>query len=69
MKMAVSEAKLKAIRKYDDKTYRKVSVRIPRELEEAFMEKCSGSVNGYIVNLIKKDLGIEIEAEKEKDPE
>lgn len=69
MKMAVSEAKLKAIRKYDDKTYRKVSVRIPRELEEAFMEKCSGSVNGYIVNLIKKDLGVEIEAEKEKDPE
>lgn len=69
MKMAVSEAKLKAIRKYDDKAYRKVSVRIPRELEEAFMEKCSGSVNGYIVNLIKKDLGVEIEAEKEKDPE
>lgn len=58
--MPVSKAKLAANHRYDKKAYYMPSVRIPRSLEEAVMVKAKerGSVNGYIVDLIKKDLGI-----------
>lgn len=63
--MAVTKAQLKAKEKYEAKAYKKILLRLPKELEEAFLEKSNGSMNGYIINLIRKDLGME----KEKDPE
>jgi len=56
--MTVSAAKVKANRKYDDKAYRKVLVRVPKSIEEQFLAKAGDSMNGYVLGLIKKDLGI-----------
>lgn len=57
--MEISEARYKANRKYDKKAYKSITVRIPRSIEEQVDEKVGdGSLNGYIISLIKKDLGI-----------
>lgn len=55
-----SEAKIKSNHKYDDKTYRKFQVRIPRTIEEQVNARVEeyGSINKYFVELVKKDLGI-----------
>lgn len=63
--MAISESKMKANHKYDEKTYLRVTVRVPRKYEEQFKEKAAGSVNGYIVGLIEKDLGINPDTKSE----
>lgn len=57
--MTASAAHMKATKKYEDKAYKKILVRLPKELESAFIEKSNGSMNGYIIDLIKKDLGIQ----------
>lgn len=56
--MAVTAAHIRATAKYDAKAYTKISVRVPKAIEEAFNEKVkeSGSINSYVLGLIKKDL-------------
>lgn len=57
--MAVSEAKKRANAKYDSKAYKRITVRIPRTLEMDVNERIgNGSFNNYVMELIKKDLGI-----------
>lgn len=56
--MGVSEAQLRAKKKYEDKHYWRPTLRFPKEYEEIIRKKSNGSVNGYIFDLIKKDLGI-----------
>ena len=50
-------AKLKTIRKYDDKTYKRLVFRVRKDDEKLYnwiMSK--DSINGYILDLIKKDM-------------
>ena len=50
-------AKLKAIWKYDDKTYKRLVFRVRKDDEKLYnwiMSK--DSINGYILDLIKKDM-------------
>lgn len=50
-------SKLKAIRKYDDKTYKRLVFRVRKDDEKLYnwiMSK--DSINGYILELIKKDM-------------
>lgn len=56
--MAVTAAHIRATAKYDAKAYTKISVRVPKAIEEAFNAKVkeSGSINSYVLGLIKKDL-------------
>lgn len=61
--MAKTQAQMRATKKYDDAHYWRPMLRIPKELEEEVREASEGSINGYIVNLIKADL------EKRKDTE
>lgn len=64
--MAVSKAQMKATTKYMKKTYYRPCVCLNRDYEEALRQKASEAgttVSGYIVDLIKKDLGIEKETE------
>lgn len=57
--MNMRESQYKANRKYDKKAYKSITVRIPRAIEEDVNKKVGdGSLNGYIIGLIKKDLGI-----------
>lgn len=58
--MAYSKAQSKAVVKYVAKAYDQISVKIPkgeREQVKAFAENKGMSLNGYIVDLIKKDMG------------
>lgn len=58
--MKISEARYKANRRYDAKAYYRPALRIPVALEEQLKQKAAehGSINDYILTLIKKDLGI-----------
>lgn len=56
--MAKTEAQKRATRKYDAAHYWSPTLYIPKELEAEVRKKSNGSINGYIVSLIKKDLGI-----------
>lgn len=59
--MSVSESQMKANKKYMKKAYYRPSIMLRREYEEALREKADKeglSVSGYIVELIKKDLGV-----------
>lgn len=55
-KREYSEARARANRKYNDSHYWKPTIYIPKELENDIREQANGSVNGYILDLIKKDL-------------
>lgn len=58
--MAYTKAQSKAVVKYVSKAYDQISVKIPkgsREHIKAFAESKKMSLNGYIVDLIKKDMG------------
>ncbi len=62
--MAVTKAQMKATQKYMGKTYYRPCVMLRREYEDALREKAETkgmTVSSYIVELIKKDLGIEEE--------
>lgn len=63
-KRRYTEAVARTKRKYDVNHYYQPTIRIPKELEQAIRDKSNGSVNGYIVGLIKKDLGITDENKK-----
>lgn len=57
--MAYSKAQSKAVVKYVAKAYDQISVKIPkgeREQVKAYAESKGMSLNGYIVDLIKKDM-------------
>lgn len=56
-----SEAQNRATQKYQKVHYCRVSICIPKELEDAVNKKGEecGSRNSYIVELIKKDLGLD----------
>lgn len=50
-------SKLKAIRKYDDKTYKRLVFRIRKDDQKLYNWIMSKkSINGYILELIKKDM-------------
>lgn len=50
-------AKLKAIRKYDDKTYKRLVFRVRKDDEKLYGWIMSrNSINGYILELIRKDM-------------
>lgn len=60
--MPISEAKKKANKKYDQKTYYRPTIFLRREYEELLHKRADEkglSVSGYIIELIKKDLGVE----------
>lgn len=59
--MAKTEAQMRATKKYVAKAYYRPSIMLRREYEELLRQKAEVkglSVSGYIVELIKKDLGI-----------
>lgn len=63
-KMAVSKAQMKATQKYMGKTYYRPCVMLRREYEDALRKKAEEkgmTVSSYIVELIKKDLNLDIE--------
>lgn len=51
----VTEAKRKAIHKYDEKTYDKILVRLPKGSKE-LIKNTGKSVNGYINDILKSHL-------------
>lgn len=56
-----SEAKIRANQRYTTKAYYRPCVCLRREYEELLREKAEENgttISGYIVDLIKKDLGI-----------
>lgn len=61
--MAVSAAHIRATAKYDAKAYTRMTVRVPKAIEPEVNKKIEehGSINGYLLDLIKKDLGIQKE--------
>lgn len=54
--MSVSAAQKKATAKYEQNKYDKILLRLPKGTKERIQEK-NKSVNGYITDLIIKDLG------------
>ena len=59
--MPASKAHIKASNKFNKKAYYRPSICLRREYEEMLREKAdkkSLSVSGYILELIKKDLGV-----------
>lgn len=64
--MPVSEAQMKAVKKYNAKAYYRPCVCLSREYEDALRDKAAAegkTVSTYIQDLIKADLGI-IESEE-----
>ena len=60
-KMPASEARMRANNKYNKKTYFRPCVTIRKEYEEIVRNRAAEknmTVGGYILSLIKKDLGI-----------
>lgn len=58
--MAYTKAQSKAVVKYVAKAYDQISIKIPkgnREHIKTFAKSKGMSLNGYIVDLIKKDMG------------
>ena len=65
--MPVSKAKMKANQKWNAKAYYRPTIYIPREFENALHQKAAAegkTVSTYIQDLIKADLGIEINEEE-----
>lgn len=60
--MPNTEAKLKAINKYDAKTYWKFTMRIRKEYEEEIRKYAGASLNGFVTEAIME----KIEREKNK---
>lgn len=59
--MPVSKAQMKAVQKYSSKSYYRPCVMLRREYEDMLRKKAeenNTTVSNYIVDLIKKDLGI-----------
>lgn len=57
--MATSKAQVKAVRKYEAANHKKITVYFPRKYETLLADRLKGqSFNGYVMDLIKKDLGI-----------
>lgn len=52
----VTEAQKKATYKYEKNTYFKTLVRFPKELEEQIRAAAGDSLNGFIVDCVKKQL-------------
>ena len=64
--MPASEARMRANNKWNKKAYYRPSVCLPRDFEEALRKKAAAegkTVSTYIQDLIKADLGIEINEE------
>jgi len=55
--MAYTQAQGRANRKWEKKTYFKMTVRFPIDAEEIIRKKANGNLNGYITDLILKDCG------------
>lgn len=53
--MAISEARLRANKKYDSAHYDKVALRLPKGYKEKILE-FAPSMNSYLLNLVKEDL-------------
>ncbi len=57
----------RAVKKYQDKTYKRVTVLIKKDIAELFTEHCkknNSSMNKMINDLIKKELGVNEELER-----
>lgn len=54
--IAVSDAQKKATAKFEKEKYDKILVRFPKGTKEEIQKK-SESVNGFIVEAVKKELG------------
>lgn len=60
-----SAAQIKCVRKYEAEHIKKLTVHCPIEIELAIRKKIGNqSINGYLMDLIKADLGIVKEQEK-----
>ena len=57
-KKKASKAHIRATGKYEKKSYEKVLIRLPRGYRVIMSAAGIDSVNGYVVSLVKKDLGI-----------
>lgn len=67
-KRVYNDARKRANEKYNEKAYWRYNVALRKELEQLVRDKASAegkSLNGYLADLIKADLGIENEIEKE----
>lgn len=52
----VSKAQLKAVRKYDSKTYKQILLKIRKDSNIIEWLEKQPSKNGYIIQLIEKDM-------------
>lgn len=60
MMMAYSEAQKKAVKKYNEKSYDEIKVRVKRgnkEIIQRYAENNNETVNGLINRLLEKEIG------------
>jgi len=61
-KKGISPAQRKAVHKYEKENYYNPTLHIPKALEQTIKDKATQqdkSISGYIVGLIKDDLGVD----------
>lgn len=66
--MAVSKAHIRAVSKYEKANYFKLVVRFPKDAEELIRQNAGDSLNGYIVDLVLRDIGYVKDTPKKEEP-
>lgn len=58
--MPASKAHIRATTKWEKENYFRTMIRLPKDLEEVIRQKANEdgkSLNGYLADLVKKDIG------------